>query len=276
MNDINIPKENEGFIYTILSFERNVEIKCCRDCDYIKEREYFQDCSIQLMMGNGKAKSKFTADKLIVNVKNIGRHENWRFTSDEVLLVDGEGFIHEGEFMCLNNLPVNCVGKRQELLPQTQMNFILLFYPLPENVNVSRFKINVYNKWIDFILQDFDESVSSLFNAVEKKEKVIEYDMEGEKRHISNTYLDYNLKYNLERYEKRLMELKVKLFSRFNNVLTPGEKTKLDNKITSEIYALDLELEEKQETEYNQVKVNFTGIKDEYTRKFRKDEKKKI
>lgn len=28
------------------------------------------------------------------------------------------------------------------------MNFILLFYPLPENVNVSRFKINIYNKWI--------------------------------------------------------------------------------------------------------------------------------
>lgn len=28
MSKINIPKENEGFIYTILSFERNVEIKC--------------------------------------------------------------------------------------------------------------------------------------------------------------------------------------------------------------------------------------------------------
>lgn len=63
------------------------------------------------------------------------------------------------------------------------------------------------------------------------------------------------------------MDLKVKLFSRFNNILTQAEKTKLDNKITSEIYALDLELEEKQESEYNQVKENFTTIKDEYTRR---------
>ena len=120
---------------------------------------------------------------------------------------------------------------------------------------------------LHFILQDFDESVSSLFNAVKKKEKVIEYNEEGEKKHISNTYLDYNLKYDLERFEKRLLDLKVKLFSRFNNILTQAEKTKLDNKITSEIYALDLELEEKQESEYNQVKENFTTIKDEYTRR---------
>ena len=72
---------------------------------------------------------------------------------------------------------------------------------------------------------------------------------------------------DLERFEKRLLDLKVKLFSRFNNILTQAEKTKLDNKITSEIYALDLELEEKQESEYNQVKENFTTIKDEYTRR---------
>lgn len=273
MNDINIPKENEGFIYTILSFERDVEIKCNRDCCYIKEKEYYRDCPDQLIKGNSKTKSKFIADKLILNVKNIGGHEGWRFESNEVLLVDGEGFIHEGKFMCLNNLPVNYAGERQELLPQTQMNFILLFYPLPENVNVSRFKIKIYNKWTDFILQDFDESVSSLFNAVKKKEKVIEYDKEGEKINITCTYLDYDLKYNLERFEKRLLDLKVKLYSRFNNVLTPAEKTKLDNKITSEIYALGLELEEKQEIEYNQVKVNFTAIKDEYTGKLRKDKK---
>jgi len=273
MNDINIPKENEGFIYTILSFERNVEIKCNKDCCYIKERKYYQDCPDQLVIGSSKTKSQFTADKLVINIKNIGGHESWRFDANEVLLVDGEGFIHEGKFMCPNNLPMNYAGERQELLPQTQMNFIILFYPLPENINVSRFKINIYNKWTDFILQDFDESVSSLFNAVKKKVKVIEYEEEGEKRHISNTYLDYNLKYNLERFEKRLLDLKVKLFSRFNNVLTPAEKTKLDNKITSEIYALDLELEEKQESEYNQVKVNFTAIKNEYTQKLKKDKR---
>lgn len=267
MSEINIPKENEGFIYTILSFERNVEIKCNKNCRYIKDKKYYQDCPAQLAMGNGKTKSKFTADKLVLNIKNIGGHENWTFASNKVLLVDGAGFIHEGEFMCYENLPVNYTGEGQQLLSQTQMNFILLFYPLPENVNVSRFKINIYNKWIDFILQDFDESVSSLFNAVKKKEKVIEYNEEGEKKHISNTCLDYNLKYDLERFEKRLLDLKVKLFSRFNNILTQAEKTKLDNKITSEIYALDLELEEKQESEYNQVKENFTTIKDEYTRR---------
>lgn len=38
MSKINIPKENEGFIYTILSFERNVEIKCNKNCRYIKEK----------------------------------------------------------------------------------------------------------------------------------------------------------------------------------------------------------------------------------------------
>ena len=136
----------------------------------IKDKKYYQDCPAQLAMGNGKTKSKFTADKLVLNIKNIGGHENWTFASNKVLLVDGAGFIHEGEFMCYENLPVNYTGEGQQLLSQTQMNFILLFYPLPENVNVSRFKINIYNKWIDFILQDFDESVSSLFNAVKKKE----------------------------------------------------------------------------------------------------------
>ena len=39
MSEINIPKENEGFIYTILSFERNVEIKCNKNCRYIKEKK---------------------------------------------------------------------------------------------------------------------------------------------------------------------------------------------------------------------------------------------
>lgn len=119
MSKINIPKENEGFIYTILSFERNVEIKCNKNCRYIKEKKYYQDCPAQLTMGNGKTKSKFTADKLVLNIKNIGGHENWTFASNEVLLVDGEGFIHEGEFMCYENLPVNYAGEGQQLLPQT-------------------------------------------------------------------------------------------------------------------------------------------------------------
>ena len=72
MSEINIPKENEGFIYTILSFERNVEIKCNKNCRYIKDKKYYQDCPAQLAMGNGKTKSKFTADKLVLNIKNIG------------------------------------------------------------------------------------------------------------------------------------------------------------------------------------------------------------
>lgn len=54
MSEINIPKENEGFIYTILSFERNVEIKCNKNCRYIKDKKYYQDCPAQLAMGNGK------------------------------------------------------------------------------------------------------------------------------------------------------------------------------------------------------------------------------
>lgn len=69
MSEINIPKENEGFIYTILSFERNVEIKCNKNCRYIKDKKYYQDCPAQLAMGNGKTKSKFTADKLVLNIK---------------------------------------------------------------------------------------------------------------------------------------------------------------------------------------------------------------
>lgn len=102
---------------------------------------------------------------------------------------------------------------------------------------------------------------------VKKKEKVIEYNEEGEKKHISNTYLDYNLKYDLERFEKDYWIWKWNYFLDSTIYWPKLKRQKLDNKITSEIYALDLELEEKQESEYNQVKENFTAIKDEYTRR---------
>lgn len=56
--------------------------------------------------------------------------------------------------------------------------------------------------------------------------------------------------WELEKLKERISKLRILIYSRLHNVLTSSEKTKLENKITPENYAISLELNKRNDDEF--------------------------
>ncbi len=247
MVEINTPKEANGYIYTILDLEENAIINCPSNCFYLRNPEY--NCSIKDKISHKESSSKsFKAIKLTVNVKNLTNTDNWVVGAEDIMLVDEDGYTYEGIILCEELLPLRTAKDRTNILPHTQLNYIQLFPNLPDSIRLSSARININRSWVEFKL-------SNNLNKVKKLGDVINGVSDISESHNSELiqripYVDPNRQWELNKIKERITKLRTLIYSRLNNILTSSEKTKLENKIINENYAISLELENKSEEDY--------------------------
>ena len=79
-----------------------------------------------------------------------------------------------------------------------------------------------------------------------------------------------SIKYDVQRLNSDINGIKLCLYSRFNNILSASEKTKLENRINNELYRLNLDLHSKTDCLYDEVKESLGLVEQEYKEKIDK------
>ena len=266
MIELNTPKEANGYVYTILELDTEAIFECPRKC-YGLDSDY--SCSVQDEILKGEKRSKsFMAIKLTINVKNLSDNDNWVVGAEDVVLVDDEGFSYEGVVVCEKLRPVRMAKDRTKILPHTQVNYIQLFPCMPENVKIHSARVNINHKWVDFILTD-NETTPRLLEeqipeAVMKVSQDVAPTIQSSSQNGCDSYYDYNRHWELEKFKERISKLRILIYSRLHNVLTSSEKTKLENKITNENYAISLELNERNDDEFKSLLPELNLVFEDY------------
>lgn len=266
MIELNTPKEANGYVYTILELDTEAIFECPRKC-YGLDSDY--SCSVQDEILKGEKRSKsFMAIKLTINVKNLSDNDNWVVGAEDVVLVDDEGFSYEGVVVCEKLRPARMAKDRTKILPHTQVNYIQLFPCMPENVKIHSARVNINHKWVDFILTD-NETTPRLLEeqipeAVMKVSQDVAPTIQSSSQNGCDSYCDYNRHWELEKFKERISKLRILIYSRLHNVLTSSEKTKLENKITNENYAISLELNERNDDEFKSLLPELNLVFEDY------------
>ena len=278
MIELNTPKEANGYVYTILELASDVIFECPRKCLGL-DSDY--SCSVQDEIKKGEKRSKsFRAVKLIINVKNLTDNEDWVVGSEDVVLVDDEGFTYYGVVICEKLRPARMAKDRTKILPYTQVNYIQLFPCMPENVKIHSARVNINHKWVDFILTDNkttprlleDQIPQSGIKVTQAAIPTIQSSSQNER----DFYYDYNRHWELEKFKERISKLRILIYSRLHNVLTSSEKTKLENKITNENYAISLELNNRNDDEFKSLLPELNLVFEDYQKVLKEQQKLEI
>lgn len=234
MEEVNISKEYKGFIYTIKSINLNCIIKCPHSCIgyehswwncLLEEKEYEK-------YGILKKEDGFLLTTMTINVKNIGEEENCVIAADDALIIDNYGYSYEGIKLCRGHNPLNYEKYGIHILPQTQVDYITLFPPFQDERFISKVKVRIWNKYFDYNLSDKPNEIEIL--SMSYKDEL-----------SADTLKDYDL----TRINNSIRNIKADLFSLKNNVLTNYQSNQIRNRIRTNLYALNLEIEEKPKDE---------------------------
>lgn len=241
MEELNVTKENDGFIYSIKCVSENMDKKCPQSCYYSDKSgkdtcSYISDCK---KLGITCEKKQFFCIKIIGNVKNIGNVSEWVVGAEDIMLIDSEGYSYNGIILCRELLPFRISEDRAKILPGTQLDYIQLFPSLPKGVTISKFKVNIHHKWFDFIFSNEKSSVDIIADTKRNMDNL-------EHPVVNRTTND--ILYEINSAKQNIKYLKTDIFSCLNNELTTTERTKLENNIKKKIYAITLDLEDKQES----------------------------
>lgn len=271
MIELNTPKEANGYIYTILDLDTKAIFDCPRKC-FSLDSDY--SCSVQDEIRKGEKRNKsFIAVKLTINVKNLTDNDNWVVGAEDVVLVDDEGFSYEGVVICEELRPARMAKNRTKILPHTQVNYIQLFPCLPENVQIHSARVNINNKWVNFVLTDNGTASCLLEDQISNVDMKVSQDtistIQSSSQNERDSYYDYNKHWELEKLKERISKLRILIYSRLHNVLTSSEKTKLENKITNEDYAISLELNEKDDDKFKDLLSELKVILEDYQQSLR-------
>ena len=231
MEELNVTKENEGFIYSIKCVSENMDKKCPQSCYYSDKSgkdacSYISDCE---KLGITCEKKQFVCIKIIVNVKNIGNDSEWVVGAEDIMLIDSEGYSYNGIILCRKLLPFRISEDRAKILPGTQLDYIQLFPSLPKGVTISKFKVNIHYKWFDFIFSNEKSSVDIIADT--------QKNMDNLKHPVVNR-TDNDIHYEINFAKQQIKYLKTDIYSCLNNELTTTERTKLENNIKNKIYAI--------------------------------------
>lgn len=268
MIELNTPKEANGYIYTILDLDTEAIFDCPRKC-FSLDSDY--SCSVQDEIRKGEKRNKsFIAVKLTVNVKNLTDDDNWVVGAEDVVLIDDEGFSYEGVIICEELRPIRMAKNRTKILPHTQVNYIQLFPCMPENVKIHSARVNINHKWVDFMLTDNETNPNLLKNQPSYVTMSVQQEdfstVQSPVNNENSPFYNYNRHWELEKFKERISKLRVLIYSRLHNVLTSSEKTKLENKITTENYAISLDLNEKNDDDFKSLIPELNLIFEDYQR----------
>ena len=260
MSELGVAKEAEGMRFLVERIDTKTDFECPVRC-YLREKDY-SGCSVQKMFQvNGKVTS-YSAIVVTIVATNIGATRVEHVHGNDVLIVDSDGFPHKGTLKCYKStLPQNEWGDNDtEYLPQTKVRFKVLFPTLGEGLPVSKVVIRPY--WgrkitLTFNIQDYNDEISAEFKPSQQKDNTV-----VDKAPVIYPYGNKN--YYIEIVQQKLQSLKVSIHSRLTNILTEKEQVKLENKISTDSYALQLDLESRKEPAYQTVKKELDELLSNY------------
>lgn len=120
----------------IIGIERNKLIQCPSNCVYIRG---LHGCDIKKAI-KAKQSDAFTATVVSINEKNLGYngHFSCYLRSENITLIDSDGFSYPGEIMCKELNPLRFSPEFTNIPLHSQVNFSVIFPKLPSKVEVSR------------------------------------------------------------------------------------------------------------------------------------------
>lgn len=259
MSELGVAKEAEGMRFLVERIETKTDFECPVRC-YSRKKDYSL-CSVQkLFQVNGKETS-YSAIVVTMIAINIGAARVERVYGNDVLIVDSDGYPHKGTLKChRSTLPQNEWGDNEtEYLPQTKVRFKVLFPMLEERLTVSKVIIRPY--WgrkitLIFNIEDYNDEVSAEFKPLQQDDITIAKEFP--------VIHPYGNGYDLEVIQQRLLALKVSVHSRLTNRLTEREQVILENKISTNSYALELSLQSRKEPAYLTLKKELDEILSNY------------
>lgn len=260
MSELGVAKEVEGMRFLVESIETKTDFECPVRC-YSRKKDYSL-CSVQkLFQVNGKDTS-YSAIVVTMIAINIGAARVEHAYGNDVLIVDSDGYPHKGTLKChRSTLPQSEWGDNEtEYLPQTKVRFKVLFPTLGEGLTVSKVIIRPY--WgrkvtLTFNIEDYNDETSAEFKPSQQEDNTV-----VDKAPVIYPYGNKN--YYIEIVQQKLQSLKVSIHSRLTNILTEKEQVKLENKISTNSYALQLELESRKEHAYQIVKKELDELLSNY------------
>lgn len=263
MREINIPKEHDGYVYTIKSIDEDCILECPKTCWHTNSDS---SCSTfdELRRNSGYEICDYTINciKVVFNVKNVGIKEDWFVGPEDAILVDNEGFCYKGIMICENFHDARSAGKGSKYIPGTQVNYTQLFPLLPKGATISSIRVDIHHKVVDF-------NISGEKNDIEIMQE--EYKLDYELMSESN-YDD--IKYEIESLKRRINEIDVDIYSYINNILSTSDRVKLENKISNEIYSIKIDINGKEQKQFSDIKCDLIVMEDKF--KIAYDEKNEI
>lgn len=249
--ELNVPKENGGYIYTVKEVSYTT-IPCSSRCFYYNRSDmrcsYFDELD---KIGITHTPSSFSAVKVVINVKNHTDSDRWKVGPEDMVMIDAEGFLYKGVLLCEECNPPRVLKKWDAFLPHTQSNYIQLF-PRPDNdAQIAKFRINVNDKWIDVLCTDTPTSI--------EKEGALLWQSNG-----GCEFLDSYSRMKLDSLRTKINDVRTDIFSRFNNELTRSEKVRIDNRITRNLYNVEVETRTRKEREFIEIQKEVEKIRAEY------------
>lgn len=249
--ELNVPKENGGYVYTIKEVLYTT-FSCSRNCIYYNRDDihcsYFDGLD---KMGISHSLFSFSAIKVLINVKNHTDSDEWKVGAEDVVMVDTDGFSYKGVLICEECNPPRMLEKWDAFLPHTQSNYIQLFPKPDNNAQIAKFRININGKWTDVLCTDIPTSI----------------DKEGALLRQGNggcEFLDSYSRMKLDGLRTKINDVRTDIFSRFNNELTRSEKVRIDNRITRNLYNVEVEAQTRKEREFVEIQKEVEKIRTEY------------
>lgn len=260
MSELGVAKEIEGMRFLVENIETKTDLECPVKC-FLRKKDY-SDCSVQKMFQVNGKESSYSAIVVTLIATNVGASQVEHVHGNDVLIVDSDGYPHRGTLKCYKStLPQNEWGDNDtEYLPQTKVRFKVLFPTLGEGLTVSKVVIRPY--WgrkitLTFNIEDYNEEINAEFKPLQQDDNTI-------KKEAPVIYPYGNKNYYIEIVQQKLQSLKVSIHSRLTNILTEKEQTKLENKICTNSYALQLELESRNEPAYHALKKELDELLSSY------------
>lgn len=260
MIEIDVPKRHDGYVYTIKSIDTDAKVYCADHCFFKGNKEDKCNYSSELKnYGISFGGYYIHCIKVVINVKNEGNLEDWYVGAEDAHLIDSEGFSYDGVIICDKITKYRTAKNGTKILPNSQLNYIQLFPLLKGKTHVSSIKIDIHHRLFDFNLSNI-----VCDNIIPETKEPDLYDKIDPENPYSNDF-----KWEIDNYKRRINNVKVEIFERFDNILTTSERTKLENRINRDFYAIELDLTARKERLFDTLKEEVKLLKLDYNEKLK-------
>jgi restriction system protein len=212
-----VSAESDGIKISILNILPNKRYTCKADCWNA------ENCSIKKKCSISQSKSVLCGTEVTINVLNASnspvslRPGAWE-------MIDSNGYSYGACALCETHMPSRMVNPESwSVSPSTQVKTVLLFPELEDGIFVSVFLYVCHAFSLKFEIKPLTEDIKSLFAIKEemKIKQALEHD------------------YELRTLQSEVDTLKRNIFARFNNTLTPKEKSSIENNIINTEFTIN-------------------------------------